>query len=280
MGWTANATHVSRHVPNGTPPGTLHIGVRGTNQGRTVERNLPVTVVNDDPTAQRPVSALIQPGGYDGTTTLPTSRHVAGRHRSDQPDRRLPGPARAATAAAWGGTIDRTERPDRKLVLVARVRRADHRFRVRALDGPGTGAPWAEPPTTTRSVRGRRPQLARSSYGGSWVGGQQLRGVQASTVIGTTQARGRRQPDVHGPRCWPWSARQARIAATSNVYIDGVLVKTISMWRRRPLESTPRRLRCASFPVAVGTHTDRPLDGSTRSANAIRWSVVDAVRRA
>ena len=111
IGWNATAARLTVTVPKGTPAGSYSIGVRGTNQGRNVVLNLPVTVVSDDPTATIPYGA-IQVGVATGhswanvrvlwpAATDPTSP-IAGYELQ-----------RSQDGGPWGATIARTGKPAR-----------------------------------------------------------------------------------------------------------------------------------------------------------------------
>ena len=89
MGWTATADQVNVTIPRDTPAGTYEIGVRGTNQGRTVEGTIPVTVTEDDPTANPPTTTSLAPGSTIGRTHGQDPRVVAGSDRPVIRDRRL-----------------------------------------------------------------------------------------------------------------------------------------------------------------------------------------------
>ena len=245
MGWTATAARVSVTVPKGTPPGSYTIGVRGMNQGRTVVLNLPVTVVNDVPTANVPFSA-IQLGGTMGHTaanvrvlwwaaTDPTSPIVGYQVQ------------RSRDGGAWTGTIDRTGA--QKEVVLALAFGSSYRFRVRALDRAGNWSPWAETSTTTRvsAVDDRSSSISRT---GSWVGASSTSAYK-STVIGTTHARARLSLRFTGKGVAVVGSTGAN-RGTANVYIDGVFIRTISMWSKSTLS---RRVVFERYFPAGGTHT-------------------------
>ena len=163
MGWTATAARVTVTVPKGTPPGSYTIGVRGTNQGRTVVLNLPVTVVNDVPTANLPYGA-IQVGVTMGhsaanvrvlwpAATDPTSPIVGYQVQRSQ------------DGGAWGGTIDADRHPAARPSWRWRSA-SSYRFRVRALDRAGNWSPWVRDADGDPRVRGRRSELLDQSARG------------------------------------------------------------------------------------------------------------------
>ena len=208
MGWTATAARVSVTVPKGTPAGHLQIGVRGTNQGRTVVSNLPVTVVNDVPTANAPFRPSA--GRHDGARPPPSPRVVAGGHRPVQPDRRATRCSAAATAARGPARSTRPA-PSETTCTLALVRHHLSVPRPGASTRPATGARGRgadDDPRATRSTTAARRSAAR----GSWIGRQQRRARTSRRVIGSTQARrptsltftgtrrGRRRTDGPEPR--------------------------------------------------------------------------------
>ena len=138
MGWTAKAATISVQVPDGTPNGTYQIGVQGTNQGRTVNINVPVQVVVDLPTAKAPVASFASRHTM-ASHALPTVvAWPAATDPSSGIDRYEV--QASANSGAWGYTIATTAA--QRQVVYALTFDTTYRFRVRALDTAGNWGSW------------------------------------------------------------------------------------------------------------------------------------------
>jgi hypothetical protein len=244
MGWTATAARLTVTVPKGTPAGSYAIGVKGTNQGRTVLASLPITIVEDDPTASVPSSAI------QADTTM---GHAAANVRvawstATDPTSPIAGYQleRSQDGGPWGATIDRTA-AQREAVIALTLDKT-YRFRVRAIDRAGNWSPWAEAPSSTRvhAVDDRSASIVRA---GSWVRVSNSSAYK-STVSGSTRAGARLTLSFTGHGV-------AVVGSTgpyrgkANVYVDGMFVRTISM------KSRTTRSRQVVFTrnfVAGGSH--------------------------
>lgn len=245
IGWTATAARLTVTVPKGTPAGSYAIGVRATNQGRSALLNLPITVVNDDPTATLPYGA-IQVGVVIGhswanvrvlwpAATDPTSP-IAGYELQ-----------RSQDGGQWGATITRTA-AQREAIIALPFSRT-YRFRVRAVDRAGNWSPWVATPSSTsvHAVDDRSSLVTRS---GSWT-----RVASSSAYRGTLSGSSRPRARLtlhftgHGVALLgPTSA----LRGTANVYIDGVFIRTISLKSR---VSHSRKVLFTRYFPNGGAHT-------------------------
>ena len=222
MGWTANAASISMKVPKGTPAGSYQIGVRGTNQGRTVNLTVSVNVVVDLPTAKAPV-ATFGKGLQMATNALPT--RVAWPAATD-PSSGIDGYEVQASAngAAWAYTIA-TPATQREVVYPLAFD-TTYRFRVRALDTAGNWGAWVESAITTRV----HPYDDRSSavvHNSGWKASTSSYAYKKTTT-GSSRSSAKiglsftgHQVAVVGPK----SPKRGK----AKVYIDGVYITTINM---------------------------------------------------
>jgi subtilisin len=245
MGWAAIAARLTVTVPRGTPAGSYAIGVKGTNQGRTVLASLPITVVEDTPTASVPYAAL-QVGATMG--------HGAANVRvlwaaATDPSSPIAGYQlqRSQDGGPWGATIDLAA--NRREAVITLPFDKTYRFRMRAIDRAFNWSPWAETPTSTRvhAVDDRSTSIARA---GSWVRVSNSSAYK-STVSGSTKAGSRLTLSFTGHGV-------AVVGSTgpyrgkANVYIDGVFVRTISM---KSGTTRSRQVAFTSYFPAGGSHT-------------------------
>jgi subtilisin family serine protease len=245
MGWTATNAAVSVVVPVGTPLGTYHIGVQGTNQGRTVNVTLPVNVVEDDPTAKPPVTSLI-PGVKLGATSL--SVRVSWPAATD-PSSPIVGyeVQRSTNGGAWGATIATT----------ASVLNATYglgidtvyQFRVRALDAAGHWSPWATAVGTSRvhPYDDRSSSVVRSS---SWRSTSNASAYR-STLSGSSGTGATIRLTFTGHAVAVVTPRSPHLGK-AQVYIDGVYSRTVNL---KSTTATSRQLISAWYFPAGGTHT-------------------------
>ena len=163
IGWTANEGQVGVTPPPGANPGTYQVGIRGTNQGRSETITIPVQVVEDNPTASPPTSALIT-GTRMGTTTTPI--------RVSWPAATDPSSAitmyqlqQSLNDGPWGNTLNLSGTTRSATLTVALDQ--TYRFRVRAMDAGGHWSPWAEVGTSRfHAYDDRDPRLVKT---GSWI---------------------------------------------------------------------------------------------------------------
>ncbi len=233
IGWTANKASVAVTVPAGTPVGTYEIGVKGTNEGRTVTGKVAVEVVQDLPTARRPV-AWIAPSLRAGLTsagvtvswpaaTDPTSAIDAYEVEIQR------------GAEPWGGTIARTAAPAR--------RRVHHRCRRREqLPGPGPRHGRQLERLGRRGgghpgLPGRRPQ--QLDHVPRHVEAHRRRWIDQRDGVDVERHRRVCPPDVQRPRHLGRSAARRELR----------LCPDLDRWRRR--QERP------SSGAAVGRSLDR-----------------------
>ena len=223
MGWTATAAGISLTVPKGTPVGTYQITVRGTNQGRTVSTNVPVSVVVDLPTAKAPSLTFI-PGTRMGAD-MPV--RISWPAATD-PSSAIAGYefAFSQSGGAWSAAISRGPA---ELDTTLNLRFATtYRFRVRAVDAGGNWSPWVlggNPWLTP--VDDRKASIARS---GSWTGITRT-SAYASTLLGSTQNGASLSFTFTGHAIalvGPRSLAHGR----ARIYVDGAYVTTLNMHTR------------------------------------------------
>ncbi|MBA3234517.1 MAG: S8 family serine peptidase, partial [Chloroflexi bacterium] len=244
MSWSANSTSVRVVVPAGASPGSYDIGVRGTNQGRTVNAALRVDVVDDQPTARVPAMSL-KSGVQLGTSTLQV--RVTWDAATD-PTSSITGyeVQVSKSGGSWGSTIARTA--SQRVASYTLALDATYRFRVRAVDTVGNWSPWAESASSRiHPVDDRNSSVVRSgkwvrkssagAYHGTVTASRNAKVSLAMTFTGTGIA-------VVGPR----SSRRGK----ARVYIDGTYIETIRM---RSSTSINRLVVFENAFSSPGTHT-------------------------
>jgi subtilisin family serine protease len=224
LGWTANDGRLSVVIPKGTPVGPYTIGVTGTNQGRTVTTTVTVNVVEDNPTAARPTSSLID-GAWLGRADL--------RVRVSWPKATDPSSAIAGyevessrNGAAWTSTIARTAAQLEAGYTVNL--NTSYRFRVRAVDTAGHWSPWVQSALSTRItiVDDRSAGVIRH---GSW-GRVTIPTAWSSTVTGARRAGATLSMTFTGHDIAVVGPKNPRLG-WAKIYLDGRYITTISMWR-------------------------------------------------
>ena len=222
MGWTADAAACPSPFPRARHSGTYQIGVKGTNQGRTVTRERRGQRGHDDPTANPPVVASPMTGIAMAdiaqvqvswpAATDPTSGSRGTRSRQ------------AGTGGVWGAaTASRGPSLDTSFTLVFG---ATYRFRVRArrcrrqLESLGRcAAPDVPDP-------GRRPELAdraeqrcgRTSSANAFRATQTGSAAKGARLTMTFTGHGVALVGPANPKL-----------GNAKVYVDGHYVRTISM---------------------------------------------------
>lgn len=236
QGQDANATTMDVAVPADTPSGTYTVTVRGTDGARVRTSTFPVTVDSVRPTATAP-SLTLRRGSVLGTSVGSIATWSA--------------------AADPGGTIGRYEvrwRVDGTLGVTTALSATVHQttrsvvpghtyaLRVRARDAAGNWSPWTESrPLNPAVAQDTSGTLARSS---GWTR------YHLSKMSGGTS--------LHARKRGAWISRSftgraiALVAPKSakrgkaTIYIDGIDVGTVDLYRSSPL-----------FRVVVFTRTWR-----------------------
>ncbi len=245
MGWTATAGRIAVSVPKGTPTGSYTIQVRGFNQGRTRLLDLPISVVEDVPTASIPYAA-IQAGVALGRTAANT--RVLWAPATD-PTSPIAGYElqRSQDGGPWGATITRSATQLEAVIALPFGR--SHQFRVRAVDTAGNWSPWASTPGSTRLgvADDRSASISRS---GTWFRTASAAAYQG-TLSGSPYARARMTFRFVGHGV-AFVAPTSRYQGTVNVYIDGTYVRRISLgsWTSRS-----RWVAMTRYFATGGTHT-------------------------
>lgn len=243
LGWSANTGVVSVVVPLGTPAGTYDIEVEGTNQGRTMQTTVSVNVVEDLPTAQPPLVALI-----GGVRMADSWMNV----RVTWPAATDPSSAIAGYQVQfskgygpWGATIARTA-AQRDVVYTFAYDIA-YRLRVRAIDSAGNWSPWAQGvrDTILHPIDDRSSSIVRR---GSWARVASWSAWRRTETGSSTPGASMRMA---------FSGRSIAIVAPTNryrgrakVYIDGAYITTINM---RSAASTSRKV-VFTRALAGGNH--------------------------
>jgi predicted phage tail protein len=245
MGWTATAARLTVTVPKGTPAGSYAIGVMGTNQGRSAQANLPVTVVEDLPTAHVPYSA-IQVGATMGQTAA--NVRVLWASATD-PSSPITGYEleRSQDGGPWGDTMQRTAAQNEAVITLPYGRA--FQFRVRAVDRAGNWSPWVATPGATRlyPVDDRNSAIARR---GTWVRITSA-GAYKSTESVSSVARSRLTLAFTG-RSVAVVASTGPHRGRANIYIDGVFISTINT---KSATIRARQVVFVRYLAAGGNHT-------------------------
>jgi hypothetical protein len=261
MGWTANADQVNVTIPRDTPAGTYQIGVRGTNQGRTVEGTIPVTVTEDDPTANPPTTTSVANGSTMGRTT--SKIRVTWPVATD-PSSAIAGYElqRSANGGAWEGSRSLSATTRAYVDTVAFD--TTYRYRVRAVDAVGHWSPWAEMAGSGRY----HPYDDRSSYvirKGSW---QKLTTSTAfkSTLVGSSTSSARLSMTFTG-RSLAIVAPKGPKRGSITISIDGVVQRVVSLKASTALS---RRVVFSWYSPTRSTHVVTVTPTGTGTYRAIR----------
>ena len=245
FGWAATLGHFSIAVPKQTRPGTYEVGVKGTNQGRTMTTTLSVNVVQDLPTARPSITALmpiVKMGLSDARVRVvwPAATDPSSAIAGYEVQSSMKGGAWTTPIALTGAQHE-----------AAYALRFDtsYRFRVRARDTGDNWSPWVESvaATSIHSVDDRSSSVIRrgtwfrESSATAWhrtlTGSRKAGSTLRMTFTGHAVA-------VVGPR----SPHKGK----ARVYVDGVYIKTISMKTR---SSTSRVVVFTRYFPAGGRHT-------------------------
>ncbi len=244
MGWSANSTSVRIVVPGNASPGSYDIGVRGTNQGRSVDVALRVVVADDQPTAKAPVPSFkskVQLG--DSTLKVRAKWDPA-----TDPSSSITGyeVQLSKDGGSWGSTIARGA--SQRVASWTLALGANYRFRVRAVDTVGNWSPWAESASRRiHAVDDRNSSVARS---GNWAR-KSSAGAYRATVSGSRSAKASLSMKFTGTGIavvGPKSSKRGK----ARVYIDGTYIKTIKM---RSSTSINRLVVFKRAFSSSGTHT-------------------------
>ncbi len=244
MGWSANSTSVKVVVPASASPGSYDIGVRGTNQGRTVNVALRVVVADDQPTAKAPVPSFKSKVQL-GQSTLKV--RVTWDPATD-PSSSIDGYEVQLSKAggSWGSTIARSA--SKRVASWTLDLDATYRFRVRAVDSVGNWSPWAESAShRVHPVDDRNSSVVRS---GNWVR-KSSSGAYRGTVSGSRSATASLSMTFSGTGIAVVGPRNSRRGKV-RVYVDGSYIKTIKM---RSSTSINRLVVFKRAFSSSGTHT-------------------------
>jgi subtilisin len=244
MGWTATAGQVSLAIPTGTPLGTYSIGLKGTNQGRTIATTFTVQVVKDDPTATPPWTTYIAGTTLGRTSTL---IHVLWAPATD-PTSAIAGYElqRSVNDGAWGSTVSMAGTAH--MATYTATLDTVYRFRVRAVDAAGNWSAWAVAGTSRfhpfddRSSRVRRV--------GTWHPASSS-GAYKSTLLGSSKASTSVRMTFTGHSV-AVVAQKSPYRGKAKVYLDGAYIKTISTTSSRTYN---RQVVFSWFFPGGGTHT-------------------------
>ena len=243
MGWTANGGNASISIPRLTPDGTYTIGIRGTNQGRTVEGTVTVTVVNDDPTANPPTTRFGagKQMGFSATPIVvswPAATDPSSAIDQYQVQRSIDG-------GPWGGTatVSGTTRSATMTVPLD----STYQFRVRAVDVGGHWSPWAEGGTgRSHAYDDRSSSITRT---GTWSKTSSSSAYKG-TLLGASRPS-RKLSLVFTGNSVGIVAPKSLYKGKARVYIDGVPWTTISF---KASVTTHRRYVFTASWATVGTH--------------------------
>ncbi|MFL5648950.1 MAG: S8 family serine peptidase [Chloroflexota bacterium] len=261
MGWTATADQVNVTIPRDTPPGTYDIALRGTNQRRTVEATIPVTVVEDDPTASPPTITSVPTGTTLGRTT--TRIGVTWPAATD-PTTAIAGYQlqRSVNVGAWGAT--RSFPAATRAFVDTILLDAIYRYRVRAIDAVGHWSPWAEMTSSGRyhAYDDRSTHVLRA---GSW---QKLATSAAfkGTLLGSSSASAKLSLTFTG-RSLAIVTPKGPKRGSITISIDGVVQKVVSL---KASTATSRNVVFAWYSPTRGTHTVTVSPTGTGTYRAIR----------
>ncbi len=231
-------------MPASASPGSYDIGVRGTNQGRTVDVALRVVVADDQPTAKAPVPSFkskVQLG--DSTLKVRVKWDPA-----TDPSSSIDGyeVQLSKGGGSWGSTIARSA--SQRVASWTLALDATYRFRVRAVDSVGNWSPWAESGShRAHPVDDRNSSVVRS---GNWVR-KSSSGAYRGTVTGSRSARASLAMTFTGTGIavvGPKNSRRGKV----RVYVDGSYIKTIKM---RSSTSINRLVVFKRAFSSSGTHT-------------------------
>ena len=243
LGWTAGSGTLVVHVARGTPAGRYMVQVSGTNQGRTMPAAIAIDVIEDLPTAQSP-SAGVAYGLRLGITNIDV--------RVRWPVATDPSSAIAGyeiqmsrNGGAWGSTLARSAAGPREAVYTLDYG-VPYAFQVRAQDAAGNWSPWATAGTRIVRVNDRSPSIV---YGGTWTR-RTVASATSSTLMGASRARASAKLTFSG-QAIAVVAPRSRYRGLADIYIDGLLIKRITM---RSLTSVARQV-VLERSVTPGLHT-------------------------
>jgi hypothetical protein len=261
MGWTATADQVNVTIPRDTPAGTYEIGLRGTNQRRVIETTIPVTVVEDDPTASPPATTSVAVGTTMGRTT--TKIRVTWPAATD-PTTAIGGYElqRSVNGGAWGAT---SSFPTATRAFIDTIAfDATYRYRVRAVDAVGHWSPWAEMASSGRyhAYDDRSTKVLRA---GNW---QKLATSSAykGTLLGSSSTSAKLSMTFTG-RSLAIVAPKGPKRGAITIWIDGVVQKVVSL---KASTATSRKVVFSWYSPTRGTHSVTVSPAGTTTYKAIR----------
>ena len=244
MGWTASVGQVTLTIPRGTPLGTYDIGIEGTNQGRTVDVTVAVTVVQDDPTATPPTTSLAT-GSKLG---LASAAINVGWAPATDPTSPIGGyeVQQSVNEGAWGPAI-----PLPASIRMASYILADdttYRFRVRAVDTAGNWSPWAVAGSTR--VHAYDDRSSRVLRTGTWRLTSSSSAFNRS-LIGSTRAGATVRMTFTGHSI-ALVAPKSPYRGRARLYIDGRYLGTLNL---KSGTTMSRQVVFSRSLVGGGTHT-------------------------
>ena len=220
-------------------------------------------VVEDNPTASPPTSALIT-GTRMGTTTTPI--------RVSWPAATDPSSAitmyqlqQSLNDGPWGNTLNLSGTTRSATLTVALDQ--TYRFRVRAMDAGGHWSPWAEEGTSRfHAYDDRDPRLVKT---GSWIKVSSTKAF-AKTVSSAKSASASLSMSFTGHSVGIL-APKSLYRGQARIYLDNVLVATVSF---KSTSTLSRRFVYSQYIPAGGTHTIKVVPTGAGSYPVIR---VDAI---
>jgi subtilisin family serine protease len=220
MGWTATKASITYSIPAGTPLGTYEIGIKGTNQGRTVASTVTVEVVQDQPTAKPPV-AWVMPNVRAGFTS---ARVIVSWPRATDPTSAIGGYEVEVKRGdgEWGGTVARTATQLSNEFSIDTGVPAT--FRVRARDTAGNWSDWATAaaPTQVFRVDDRSRSIV---YRGTWTRRSDA-GATSGTITTSSSTGSYARLSFNG-RGISFVAPRSSGYGYAEIAIDGVIVKHV-----------------------------------------------------
>jgi len=245
IGWTSNSTLMHVNIPLGTPLGRYTLQVVGTNQGRSDSVNVPITIVSDNPTANPPAAFLTY--GVKLTTAVPI--------RISWPAATDPSSTIGAyqlqtsvNGGAYGNTVALDGATTTWLQPVA-VNGTTYRYQVRAQDTAGNWSPWVQALATIR-VSAVDDRSSSVVYSGSWT--RTLYTYAWNGTITRSAHVGARATLTFSGRGIAIVAPRTPTRGSIDVYLDGALIKTISL---KTSPALTRQVIITRGWTTVGTHT-------------------------
>jgi subtilisin len=213
-------------VPPNTPSGSYDVVIRASDGARTRSVTVRLKVDSDRPVAAVPAVTVPVGSTFQTTSFVARARWAAATDATNpiagyQASWRVNGGtwSTPASLAASKRTLDRTFATS-----------ADYELRVRARDAAGNWSPWALLPSVSTGVaQDTSGSIVRTGAWSSATNSSYSRGT--SILARTTDAR---LTKTFTGRAIAWVAPMGPTRGSASVYIDSVLVATISLYRSDP----------------------------------------------